>query len=54
MLGLVEIHWHHWYAGKLVEVKVRLERQDLAAIDQQAAAAGTNQLLRNINRAFMG
>ena len=54
MLGLVEIHWHHWYAGKLVEVKVRLERQDLAAIDQQASAAGTNQLLRNINRAFMG
>lgn len=43
MLGPSEIHWHHWHAGKLVEVKVRLERQDLAAIDLQAAAAGTNR-----------
>ena len=43
MLGLAEIHWHHWHASKLVEVKVRLERQDLAAIDQQASAAGTNR-----------
>ena len=43
MLGLAEIHWHHWHAFKLVEVKVRLERQDLDAIDQQASAAGTNR-----------
>ena len=43
MLGLAEIDWHHWHAGKLVEVKVRLERQDLDAIEQQAAAAGTNR-----------
>ena len=27
----------------MVEVKVRLERQDLDAIEQQAAAAGTNR-----------
>ena len=43
MLGLTEIDWHPWHAGKLVEVKVRLERQDLDAIEQQAAAAGTNR-----------
>lgn len=43
MLGLAEIHWHHSHASKLVEVKVRLERQDLDAIEQQAAAAGTNR-----------
>ena len=43
MLGLAEIHWHDSHAGKLVEVKVRLERQDLDAIDQQASAAGTNR-----------
>jgi hypothetical protein len=43
MLGLAEIHWYHWHASKLVEIKVRLERQDLDAIEQQAAAAGTNR-----------
>ena len=43
VLGLTEIDWHHWHASKLINVQVRLERQDLAAIDRQAAAAGTNR-----------
>jgi len=43
MLGLGEIHWHHWHAGKLVEVKVRLERHDLDAIEQQAIVAEYQQ-----------
>jgi hypothetical protein len=43
MLGLAEINWYHWHASKLVEIKVRLERQDLDLIDRQAAAAGTNR-----------
>ena len=43
MLGLAEIDCYDWHASKLVEIRVRLERQDLAAIDQQAAAAGINR-----------